>query len=454
MSSFPTPCKLCPPITGGEDRAAEVDADALAGAALAIEGSGTGIWNRNVQTGEIAYSSTWKSMLGYAADDPMDRIEDSYTRVHPDDLAMVQGRIADHLERRSELYEAQHRIRCKDGSYKWVLSRGRVVSRDAQGLPLRMTGVTHDITLQMELAERLRESAELLTNLTDDMPGMVYQYRQRPDGRDGFPHASAGIWGIYELRPGQVRDSAAPIDNLIHADDRAAYRASLAASAATLSRWRLEYRVVLPAQGLRWRQGDAVPRRTQDGGTLWHGFISDITERKEIERQMQELATMDFLTGLPNRRHFMQRMEEQLARLERGGETRAAVLMIDLDHFKDVNDQYGHAVGDLVLKHFAAVLRLELRKVDAVGRIGGEEFSLILPGAGTRAAQAFGRRLQARLQRSPLIDGTRRIAVQVSIGVAALRAGEAGVDAALLRADAALYRAKEGGRNRIEIAPG
>ncbi|MFM9436240.1 diguanylate cyclase (GGDEF)-like protein [Janthinobacterium sp. CG_23.3] len=453
MTSFPTPRELMPPDSCGEGLAMAPARAAEWELALAIDGSGTGVWDRNVQTGQMSYSSAWMRMLGYADVDATNHIDDSYTRVDPDDLAMVQARIAEHFDGRSAMYEAQHRIRCQDGGYKWVVSRGKVVSRDADGLALRMTGITYDISTQMALAEQLRHSAELLTNLTDDMPGMVYQYLERSDGSACFPHASAGIHAIYELRPEQVRDSAAGVDALIHPDDLERYRAALAASAAALGRWQCEYRVVLAGQGLRWRQGDAQPRRCPDGGTLWHGFISDITDRKAIERQLQELATMDYLTGLPNRRHFMLRMEEQLARLGRGSETCAAVLMIDLDHFKDVNDQYGHATGDLVLKHFADVLRLALRKVDAVGRIGGEEFTVILPGASTLDAQAFGLRLQARLLRSPLVDGARRIAVQVSIGLAAMRAGEGGVDAALVRADAALYRAKERGRNRVEIAP-
>ncbi|WP_317203535.1 diguanylate cyclase [Janthinobacterium sp.] len=451
MTSFPTPRDLIAP-TGPEDDGS-VGGEREWELALAIECSGTGIWDRNLQSGEISYSPAWKRMFGYAAADPMHRIEDSYTRVHPDDLAMVQASIEAHLRGQTEMYEVQHRVRCKDGSYKWIVSRGKVVSRDAAGLPLRMTGITHDISAQMALAEQLRHSAELLTNLTDDMPGMVYQYLLGADGGASFPHASAGIAAIYELAPPQVRHSAAAVEALIHPEDLEAYRASLADSAAALTRWRLEYRVLLPAQGLRWRQGDAQPRRQSDGGTLWHGFISDITERKHIEAQMRQLATIDSLTGLPNRRHFMQRLEEQVALLARGLEERAVVLMIDLDHFKEVNDRYGHATGDLVLQHFAALLRLELRKIDAAGRIGGEEFTVILPGADAAAARAFGRRLQRRLERSPLAHGAGDIAVRVSIGVAPMRAGEAGVDAALLRADLALYRAKAGGRNRIELAP-
>ncbi len=130
----------------------------------------------------------------------------------------------------------------------------------------------------------------------------------------------------------------------------------------------------------------------------------------------------------------------------------SAVLMFDLDHFKAVNDRYGHATGDEVLKHFAQLLGPELRRVDAAGRIGGEEFAVLLSGADTQDAYAFATRVRARLAATPLHAGGIDIGVTVSIGIAPLRASDAGVGDALARADAALYRAKELGRDRIETS--
>ena len=142
---------------------------------LAVSHSGTGIWDRDVPSGRIVYSRAWKAMLGYDEHEVTDRIEDSYTRVHPDDLPGVQATISAHFDQLSDNYAVEHRLRCKDGSYKWVLSRGRVVSRDADGKPLRMTGVTTDITTTVALSDKLRQSAALLTHLTDEVPGLVYQ---------------------------------------------------------------------------------------------------------------------------------------------------------------------------------------------------------------------------------------------------------------------------------------
>lgn len=173
----------------------------------------------------------------------------------------------------------------------------------------------------------------------------------------------------------------------------------------------------LPRQGLRWRQGDARPRRPADGSTLWHGFITDVTERKHNEAELQALATIDFLTQSPNRRHFMMQSEAELARIRSADSDVAAVLMFDLDHFKALNDQWGHTVGDLALAHFATLLCAEVRACHIVGRLGGEEFAMVLPDTGVDAAIEVARRVQQRALRTPLIHGDMRIELSVSIGV-------------------------------------
>jgi len=432
------------------DRATALEADAEL-MTLALDGSGTGVWDRNVVTGEINYSRAWKAMLGYQEHEISNRIEDAYLRLHPDDLAYVEATMQAHFETKTDSYAVEHRIRCKDGSYKWICSRGKVVNRDSDGRALRMVGTTTDITALREMAARLQQSFELITNLTDEVPGLVFQYRLMPDGHAFFPYASDGIRDIYELTPQQATTSAETVDALIDARDLAAYRQSLEESATNLSPWHLEYRVQLPRQGLRWRQGDAKPQRLADGSILWYGFITDITERKQIEAELQELATIDFLTQLPNRRHFMLQSEAALARVRRADSRVASVLMFDLDNFKALNDRWGHEVGDHALSHFAALLRAEVRASDIVGRVGGEEFAMVLPDTGTDAAIALARRIQQRMSQSPLPCGDKQIELTVSIGVGTMRADDVGAYQSLSRADKAMYRAKELGRDRIEV---
>ncbi|MGS1031916.1 sensor domain-containing diguanylate cyclase [Burkholderia glumae] len=434
--------------TAGVEAGAPIAHDLVA---LALKGSGTGIWDRDVAAGEIRYSAEWKAILGYEPHELSHRIEDAVERVHPDDRAYVQAEMRTHLEGGSDRYEVEHRIRCKDGSYKWICSRGKVVSRDLAGRALRMVGATTDITALREAVMRHQQTIDLITNLTDEVVGLVFQYRETADGRRFFSYASRGIEQIYELDAKDVATSAEAVDARIDARDLAAYRRSLRESAANLSPWRLEYRVWLPRQGLRWRQGEARPQRLPEGGTLWHGFITDVTERKRIETELHELATTDHLTELSNRRDFLARSEAELARLRRAGRGATAVLMLDLDHFKSLNDRWGHALGDRALRHFAQLLRQEARGKDIVGRIGGEEFAVVLPGLGIDAALAFGMRLQRRMSTSPLALDDRLVVLTVSIGVDRMIPTDPGVDQVLTRCDKALYLAKARGRNRVEL---
>lgn len=184
--------------------------------------------------------------------------------------------------------------------------------------------------------------------------------------------------------------------------------------------------------------------------TLLADLAWDFAENKRMETELREMATTDFLTGLYNRRHFMLRMEDELARLARRDDQSASVLMLDLDHFKAVNDTQGHAAGDSVLKHFAEIIRGELRKIDAGGRVGGEEFAVLLPDTDVREAGIFAERLRKKLADNPFRQEAGAVPVTVSIGVASLRAEDVHPDAALMRADNALYCAKAGGRNRVE----
>ncbi len=421
--------------------------------ALAIEGSGTGIWDRNVVTGEMYYSRGWKAILGYEDWELSSHIQDAYERIHPDDLAYVQETIRQHVEARSDTYQVEHRIRCRDGSYKWISSRGKVVARDAQGNALRMMGTTTDITELKRLTARLEKSSRLLADLTSEFPGMAFQYRVPSGERGYFTYVSEGARETYGLSPQQLLDDPSAMERFVYPEDLPLFLAARDAILSGAAHWRLEFRVMVPGMALRWLRGHARPRRLADGTVLWHGFISDISESKAIELELQEFALTDYLTQLPNRRYFMQRLQEEHGRAQRDVNGRAAVLMCDLDHFKCVNDTHGHAVGDLVLQHFASVLRTQLRKGDTVGRLGGEEFAVILAGANLDAAAEFAARLQRRFASQPLLHEGKLLEVTLSIGIALMQGNSLCQDQVLRASDDALYRAKERGRNRVEIAP-
>ncbi len=175
----------------------------------------------------------------------------------------------------------------------------------------------------------------------------------------------------------------------------------------------------------------------------------DFAESKRLEAELVEMATTDFLTGLTNRRNFIEQVSKELERLKRSDIPRAAVMMLDLDHFKKINDNYGHAAGDSVLKHFADLIRGELRQIDSSGRLGGEEFAILLLGADIPAAEHFAERLRNKVAHSQVTHDGQSISVTVSIGIAALETSDACPEAAIKRADSALYAAKNQGRNQV-----
>lgn len=170
---------------------------------------------------------------------------------------------------------------------------------------------------------------------------------------------------------------------------------------------------------------------------------------------LDRLASSDELTGLSNRRALLRRGQDLLNRTTAQGRP-LSVLLVDLDHFKQVNDRFGHRVGDMVLETFAQIARNTLRPTDVIGRYGGEEFCVILPRAGAQEAAAAAERLRLRAQERLAIVGGHATDVTVAIGIASLEAGDAprlAIDALIDAADHALYAAKDGGRNRVVAAP-
>jgi diguanylate cyclase (GGDEF)-like protein/PAS domain S-box-containing protein len=179
----------------------------------------------------------------------------------------------------------------------------------------------------------------------------------------------------------------------------------------------------------------------------------DVSDHRRLESELREEAATDALTGLPNRRYFLAELERHWTRVVHNEGCGAAVMMLDLDHFKEVNDTYGHATGDEVLKHLAALIRAVLRKGDLVGRLGGEEFAVLQLGASQDDALQLAQRIRQSIQDSVVPTRGGGLHYTASIGVTALAATDRNGLAVLLRADAALYRAKNGGRNRVEWEP-
>jgi diguanylate cyclase (GGDEF)-like protein/PAS domain S-box-containing protein len=212
----------------------------------------------------------------------------------------------------------------------------------------------------------------------------------------------------------------------------------------------LEYRLRRHDGEYRWMLGQARPRLDASGQFAGYvGSCLDVTEHKNLQLELAHLASTDFLTGLSNRRHFLEQMDITLARFHRHGPD-TALIMLDLDHFKQVNDDYGHAAGDEALRHFSELIRATSRRVDLQGRLGGEEFAILMPDTTGEGAMEYAERLRQALESNPPRIGERSIPLTLSAGVTIFDATDASVDSILLRADDALYQAKRLGRNRVE----
>lgn len=179
-----------------------------------------------------------------------------------------------------------------------------------------------------------------------------------------------------------------------------------------------------------------------------HRSISYVRQVQQLNQRLREMATHDTLTGLLEPRAYYDASERQLAAAGRSGRA-CAVLFVDLDHFKRINDTHGHAAGDEVLRQVARQLRETVRQGDLVGRIGGEEFSLFLPDTDEEQAAALAERLRARIEQLRIEAGGRPIPVTASIGVAACAGGSLAMAEIQKQADAAMYEAKARGRNRV-----
>lgn len=316
---------------------------------------------------------------------------------------------------------------------------------DEQGLWVGHLAICIDITERKRVHEALAARDLLLKKLSAHVPGGIYQIKMEFDGRFSVIYASDGIREIYELEPEVLLLNAEAMFTRIHPQDTNRIRASIRASADNLSPWREEYRVQLPVRGLRWVRGEATPEELPGGGVLWHGYISDITDLKRVEEELRALSVTDSLTGIHNRRYFQERLTTEMARVERGG-GELSVIMLDIDHFKRINDHHGHAVGDRVLQAVCERIGHRLRRSDVFCRLGGEEFMVLCPGIDGKQAHVLALELWQGLRNSPIDDVG---IVTASFGIASWRVGE-GADEMLLRADSGVYAAKQAGRDRVE----
>jgi diguanylate cyclase (GGDEF)-like protein/PAS domain S-box-containing protein len=413
---------------------------------MILDASGMAAWEVDIYTGEYVNSDNLAKVFGTPDDGPL-RFDDFLSRVHPDDL---QRFLDSPLTGRGggNRFVVDYRLLQDDGSTAHLRSQGSFV-RDDEGRAVAVRGTTVDISAQHAAEQERLAQAEVYRRMIDaardafvgvDHAGRIVEWNRAAEDVFGWPAPDA------MGRP--------LVGTAISPSDRTAAEIGLVDGVAEDMDVTVPGRVAMT--GLH-RTGREFPIEASfihlpegGGATRFRAFIRDITDRVAYEKQLEDQALTDSLTGLPNRALFVDRLREALARLQRR-KSGLAVLFIDVDSFKVVNDSLGHAVGDDLLVGLAERLLQHLRPGDTLARFGGDEFVVLCenlpdPTAGVELAH----RLLAALD-APLIVGDRRHHVDVSIGIAPVDDPFTHPEEIIRNADTAMYRAKERGGDQAEI---
>ena len=278
------------------------------------------------------------------------------------------------------------------------------------------------------------------------LPAIVFEAEPGPEGL--WLYISGFVETLLGYTPEEWRADPGLYARRIHEDDRDAVQAASERLTAG-ERVAIEYRMHARDGSIVWVRDESARVLDEEGRVLVEGLMTDITERRASDDRLQHLADHDALTDLLNRRRFVEELELEIAATRRGMRS-SAVMVIDIDGFKYVNDSAGHQAGDELIRAVARTLAGRLRVSDAIARLGGDEFACLLRGTSGEEADAVAAELLATLRASPFTAGEETVRVTVSAGIAALEAeGAATADGVMAAADMAMYEAKHAGRDRV-----
>jgi diguanylate cyclase (GGDEF)-like protein/PAS domain S-box-containing protein len=359
----------------------------------------------------------------------------------PGDMwARIEQEYDDLIHGRRKSIVTRSRAIHKDGREIWTAVTERVI--DWHGEPAVQINA-YDITEQMTNEQALLKNEQHLRAILEILPYPIYIAR-RDNGQLLFVNRKTCL--LFQQSAGQLLRSHST-DFFVNPDERDQMRKLL----DTIPDIRDVEVKMKTGAGREFMAEVAAIAMDYGRNRAVLVALNDISQRKELEAELFRQASTDSLTGISNRRYFLAQAEQELRRSRRFSRS-MSVMMIDIDHFKSINDQNGHAVGDAVLQNVVKRSLESLRQSDFLGRIGGEEFAVILPETNLASATEVAERLRHHMTERAMIAERAAIPCTVSVGVAQMNAQDGTIDALLHRADEALYRAKSGGRNRVEIA--
>ena len=405
----------------------------------------TGYWRRIRDEGEsvLLWSPGLCDIAGFERQEWIST-ERALSGVLPEDRAIFD---AAHGEGRGT--DVEYRWRRPDGQVRWMRSRVRLPSQQ-DGVLVEM-GVVQDVTEEHRAAEQLREQLEFIQRIASNIPGFIYQCRIHPDGRPSVPYVSEAVNDLMGVSDCLARQDIGELERNVLAEDLPLVRRAVRRAVRTLQPWHCEYRVHAADGGVRWHMTSAALQAEPDGSVLMHGYTLDVTDRKRAAQEIERLAFYDALTQLPNRRLLLDRLQRLVLSSQRT-QQHGALLFIDLDNFKDLNDTLGHDMGDQLLTQVAARLSASVRECDTVARFGGDEFVVLLDGLDTQLPQARAQAEAVALKLLISLNQPFELAGQQhystpSIGLTLFGQERQSVDELLKRADLAMYEAKAAGRN-------
>ncbi|BBB69253.1 hypothetical protein UNDYM_5000 [Undibacterium sp. YM2] len=420
---------------------------------LALEGSGDGVWDWYPQTGIEILSDRLREIYGYTKEDIADLSEELDRRTHPDDLRQMHLDRQAHFDGKTPIYINEHRVQCKDGSWKWILTRGTVIQRDSDGKPTRVVGTHTDISERKQAEVALRESEERLRMALSATHQGLYDLNVLTGDAIVSPEYAHMLGFAHD----GFRENKKNWVARVHPEDiPAAARAFREHLEGRSDEYRVEFRQKKASGEWAWILSvGAVVEWDRDGrAQRMLGTVLDITEKKKTEALIWQQANIDTLTGLPNRRMFYERLDHDI-KLSKRHKLALAVLFIDLDFFKEVNDTLGHSTGDALLIVAAHRLRKCVRESDTVARLGGDEFTVSLPEMHEEnRAETIAQNI-IRSMSTPFQLAGEEIYLSASVGITVYPRDADNLDDLIKHADQAMYAAKAQGRNRFSyFTPG
>jgi diguanylate cyclase (GGDEF)-like protein/PAS domain S-box-containing protein len=428
---------------------------------LIINATGAGIWDWQVQTGELTFNNRWAEIIGYSVAELQPMTFDTWAdTLHPSDLMNAKDLLKKHWDGELELYEVETRMRHKRGHYVWVLASGKVVEWQESGEPKRMLGTHLDITERKE-----REHERIIANqLLQESQKIAKVGGWELNLETGLLNWTAETYRIHEAQPETFDPSVdAGVDYFLP-DSREIISKALDHAIKEGVGYDLE----LETLTTKGRKIDVrtTCNVTQKNGVAVRltGIFQDISDQKTVQRHLetsnfnleeangalQLSAHYDPLTELPNRILLSDRMQQAMTACARANQL-VAIAFVDLDGFNDINDNYGHSVGDQFLRNISQYLKLSLRNGDTLARIGGDEFVAVI-GELNNVKDSYAT-LSSLLDSASTeldIDG-HKLKVTASIGVTFYPQINASPDQLLRQADQAMYKAKQLGKDRWHI---